>query len=157
MAKKSYSVPTVKKGYSSPAVISNKMTYHPISSRDLKHYSGVSNYTDNRVKTSSLGLSPLLAFVVILFLFATIVRFNGGDFSAPTFTGFLEMLSNSEVITPTFSIIPNPEFGSWGIFNFLRDFIQFNIQIINFVGWICQSLTACVQYIFYFCKWLFIG
>lgn len=164
MSKKLYSAPTAKKSYSSPAIISNTMKYFPIHKRDLKYYSSESNFTDKRVKSSGLGISTLLAFIVVILLFAVLFRISTGQQNYPTFYSFLDTLTNAPSIEMSFDLI-KISFGEWVIntslftldFNWFRDFVRLLVSSLNFLAWLGVNVVNCLTYIFYFFRWLFIG
>lgn len=118
-------------------------------------------------QSSSGLLIRLTAGLVIFLVFAFVLRYGvfidkiqSGEMTIssilPTFDGFLNTVANARVLKPTFKIV-DIVFGDWGIFNFFRDFLYTIITVFNFLLWLAQNLIACLEYIFYFAKWLFIS
>lgn len=123
--------------------------------------------TTTTSKTSTSSIVFILGALVVVILLAFILRYGQyadkiatGEISPgsilPTFSEFLDILSNSPTISPNFNIIPTI-LGDWGVFNWFRDFVNGLTTIIDFVLWLVQNLFLVLEYMFYFLKWVFIS
>lgn len=111
------------------------------------------------IKSGSSPISPIKIFIVclvVLLLTATLLRFFGGENTAPpTFTGLVEYMQDA----------PQVNFGkfsdyritsSWGAFNFLRNFFNWFTSMISIGVWLAQSFINLLLYAVYFVQYLFI-
>ena len=96
----------------------------------------------------------ILGLVTILLILAVIFRVSSG-FPNPSFSSFLEVISNSPVFDISLSIPSISTGNDWGIFEFMRNFINGLISITNFGVWLSTSLVEVLLFIFYFLGWIF--
>lgn len=110
----------------------------------------------NETKYGPRFITVILSFIVLALIAVYIVRYSDGGFTVPTFSSLLEMLSNVPDISISLETIV-PISLDWGVFNFLRDFFNVFVKLFNLVLWIADNLLICLEYIFYFLRWIFVG
>lgn len=106
----------------------------------------------------SSPISKLLAVIVITLVVAFVIRVANGieqGKALPTFTDFLNMLSNADVIRPNFNTI-DIDFSWLGNLTLLTRVLEMLQAFMNFVIWLLLNLVVCIEYIFYFLKWVFV-
>lgn len=119
------------------------------------------NYTHLRTRDNTIvnkndytGLRIFnIIFLVILIM--CVIRFT---FTSTTisFTSFLEFLQNCPSIEMPNSIINNLSItDSWGVFDFLRNFINSLGTILGTVLWLISNLLNGIVFIFYFIGFIF--
>lgn len=101
-----------------------------------------------------------VGFFHVVFLFLFVIMFFSvatGSNQEVTFTSLLEVLSDSPVISSDWvESFRDLSIGSdWGIFNFLKDFLNTIIQVIGFLLYIVNGLVQVVVYIAYLFRSLF--
>lgn len=100
----------------------------------------------------SWGVLKVLALVLILAMFISFITSS----NPPTFQGFLEMLSNVPTIdTQGIFEFFQPDFGDWGIFDWLKDFIEWNINLLAIPSWLFAVMYNAIAIGIYFITWLF--
>ena len=119
------------------------------------------NYThirtrDNTIvnKKDYIGLHIFnIIFLVILAM--CVIRFTFTN-TTISFTSFLEFLQNCPSIEMPSSIINNLSItDSWGVFDFLRNFINSLGTILGTVLWLIGNLLNGIVFIFYFIGFIF--
>lgn len=90
---------------------------------------------DNRRFGVSL-LSSILGFVLVLLLTFYIVRVGRGSTNLPTFTSFLSLLSNLEVLDVSTIIGTTAIGGDWGILDVIREFLnKYLLLPLEYIAW----------------------
>ena len=98
----------------------------------------------------------ILGIVFMLILMAALLRKLSGGSSIPTFTSFLEMLTSvPDISIPFINAGIIQQLGDWGIFNFLRDFLNIFIDLLNIVVFLCNGFIQINLYVIYFVRWFF--
>lgn len=145
----------IKSGINPKKDFISKTSYHYESLPLEKNQSG-----SGLIIRLTAGLVIFLVFAFVLRYGVFIDKIQSGEMTIssilPTFDGFLNTVANAPVINPVFNVI-SIAFGDWGVFNFFRDFLSTIVTVFNFLLWLAQNLIACLEYIFYFAKWLFIS
>lgn len=98
--------------------------------------------------------SILIILVCLLFVIAFFRSINGSE--PLTFTGLLETLSNSPQIALT-NFLDFSIYGDWGIFDFLRDFINTFSSFLSVIVWLFSQIFQCIQYFVFIIDFVFIG
>lgn len=94
-----------------------------------------------------------IIFLVILVM--CVIRFTFTN-STISFTGFLEFLQNCPSVQMPSSFINNLTITeSWGIFDFLRNFVNSLGTILGTVLWLIGNLLNGIVFIFYFIGFVF--
>lgn len=99
--------------------------------------------------------SLLILVFCILLVFLLFRKFMGNS-NIPTFSSFLEMLTT--VKTPE---VPFVSFSftsitaSWGVFDFLKDFLNLFVDAFNVILFLINGLISLASYVMFFCRWLF--
>lgn len=99
----------------------------------------------------------ILGIVLAILLLVAIIRTIQGGSNIPSFTGFLQMLTDVPTVTIPFIDYTPITLGDWGLFNFLRDFVATLAGITNFLIFLVNGCLNIVQYIVYFFRWIFVG
>lgn len=94
------------------------------------------------------------SFIMILLLFIALIR-NAQGWQHLTFSGFLEYLTTSPTIIPSFSITDFAIVSDWGLFNGLKDFLNIFTQLFGIIVWVCSSIINVLLYLFYFLRFIF--
>lgn len=119
------------------------------------------NYTHIRTRDNTIvnkkdytGLHIFnIIFLVILIM--CVIRFTFTN-TTISFTSFLEFLQNCPSIDMPSSLIKNLSITeSWGVFDFLRDFINSLGTILGTVVWLIGNLLNGITFIFYFIGYIF--
>lgn len=92
------------------------------------------------------------AFICLLFI--ALIR-NASGYKHISFTTFLEFISNPPAIIPNVNISDFAITGSWGAFNFLKNFFNIFAQLIGIVVWFASSVLNLFAYAFYFIRYIF--
>ncbi len=100
-------------------------------------------------------VTKLLSIVVVALLVAIIIAKYSGNGNLPTFTSFLETLSNSPTLSIPIFNISTFVLNDWGVFNWLRDFISVFMSLINIIIFFANGVLSVLSYIVYFLQWLF--
>lgn len=98
----------------------------------------------------------LLSLVVCVLLVAMLIRKFTGNNTVPTFTSFLEFLTNIDTPTIPFLNVTPVSLGDWGVFNFLRDFIIIFVDLGNVILFLVNGMWIIINYVFVFFRWLFV-
>lgn len=101
------------------------------------------------------ALTRILGIIIVLMLLATLIRKLNGSDVTPTFTSFLELFSNVPEVAIPFQDFSAVNFGDWGVFNFLRDFISMLAEIVNVLIFLFNGIISVITYVVYFFRWLF--
>ena len=119
------------------------------------------NYTHIRTRDNTIvnkknytGLHIFnIIFLVILIM--CVIRFTFTN-TTISFTSFLEFLQNCPSIDMPSSLIKNLSITeSWGVFDFLRNFINSLGTILGTVVWLIGNLLNGITFIFYFIGFIF--
>lgn len=105
-------------------------------------------------KSSKIILRVLLIVSVCLVLLALIRTINGG--TPVTFSGFLEYVSNCPNITSR-AWLDYTIYADWGVFNFLRDFLNIFTSLFSVLLYVFANLVQIVLYVGYFVSFIFVG
>lgn len=115
-------------------------------------------YNVNKFSGSKLSYKENLGFagtalsvIVLVLLILVVMRFLLVP-SAPiyTFESLLEVLQGTPTMQPWSQFLDLTIYTDWGIFNFLRDFINLNTGIIEFGLWVVNLLTYTLEFIGYY-------
>lgn len=104
---------------------------------------------------AKMGFS-LLSLVVCVLLVAVLIRKFTGNNTLPTFTSFLEFLTNIDTPTIPFLNVTPVSLGDWGAFNFLRDFIIIFVDLGNVILFLINGIWIIINYVLVFFRWLFV-
>ena len=109
------------------------------------------------VEPSVLSKIGILVFIFVVLLVVSIVRSLYGS-SPITFGSLLEYLSNAPVVELTMkSLYSIPSIAWTGpVLGPIAAFLNFFIDIWNVLFWVFRALWQCIQYIWYFLKFIFI-
>ena len=116
---------------------------------------------EDRVRASAVreraktGLS-LLSLVVCVLLVAMLIRKFTGNNTVPTFTSFLEFLTNINTPTIPFLNVAPVSLGDWGAFNFIRDSILIFVDLGNVILFLINGIWIIINYVLVFFRWLFV-
>lgn len=104
-------------------------------------------------KGSTLSVFKVLVCILIL---VSLWRLLGGV-SPVSFGSFLEYMSNAPVISMPFKFFNDLTIVSdWGLFNFIRDFINLNTGVIGVLVFLATGAINAIQYITYFIRFIFV-
>lgn len=106
--------------------------------------------------TRGLGMKALTFVFYVFFLVLFIVafyRFTVG-MPIPTFTGLLNFIQTCPNVTLDPHFIGTIS-ADWGIFNFLRDFINTLTTILGVGMYACSSVTQVIILVAWFLAWAF--
>ena len=105
------------------------------------------------------SISKIIGIVFFILLTALLLRklFGGADYSLPTFSSLFEKLSTADKSSIPFIDSVYVVLGDWGVFNFLKSFVSFFIDIFNVLIFVFNGLLSVIKYITWFITWLFIG
>lgn len=103
----------------------------------------------------------LIRILFILIIFGTIgTMFIGMTTTSGqeiTFTYLMQVIQAAPNITIDLDFL-NISIGSdWGIFNFLREFINSLVGVATFGAWLCLNFIQIMIYLIYFVKSIFVG
>ena len=111
-------------------------------------------------------LNSRVGFNILLVIFGSIVlilcgislfrMLQGLSVSDISFAGFLEFISTAPPFHFSFSINTFHIGGSWGIIDFLREFLNGLGSILGVFVYLLTSLLNFFTYIFYFITYLFV-
>lgn len=104
---------------------------------------------EKREKTFSI-----LGIVAVILLVATVFSVLRGDQEQITFRGFLEFLQTAPSIDLEWLNWSALDLGDWGLFNFLKEIIDFLVSVINVFAFAGTMLVQAVMYVLWFLKWL---
>lgn len=108
----------------------------------------------NKVKAKSILLFVASSIFVLLLIIALIRNVNG--YNHISFSSFLDYLSNSPKVIPLLSISDFTITGSWGLFEFLRNFLNIFTQLFGIIIWFGSSIINIFLYAFYFLRYIFV-
>lgn len=97
---------------------------------------------------SAIGVLKLILSFLLIFAVVGALR-NQEIF---TFRGFLDLLQNAPQIDLSWLNWETINLGDWGLFNFLRDFFDFCIDIINVLAFAGTCIVQAILYVLYFVK-----
>lgn len=113
--------------------------------------------TQSYTEPSGLAKVGILGLIIGVILVVSVVRglFGGSHI---TFGGLLEYLSNAPVVDMTMTSISGIPLIAWDsdLLAPVASFLNFFIEIWNVQLWIFRGLWQCIQYIWYFLKFLFV-
>lgn len=100
-----------------------------------------------------------MSIFYVIFLFIFIISFSHyialGTFSDITFSGFLNWISNAPEFDVSWSLVDLTIYGDWGIFNFLRSFLNFFTDIFEVIIFLFGMIVKSLQFVVYFALGLF--
>lgn len=110
----------------------------------------------NQTGSVSHSVRSIFSIIIIIIIGFSLIRvINGG--SPLTFSSFLDLLQNSPVINMPFRWFNDLTITSdWGLFNFLRDFINLNAGIVSVLACIAVGFINFFIYVFYFLRFIFV-
>ena len=122
---------------------------------DLKGNYHYSDYSRSGTFGSSFCNSVrfILFFVIALLVLFIIYRIASNS-SALTFTSFLDYLNNVSSSTIDLKFVIELIKDDWGFFNFLRNFINLSVSVINFAIYLVGGLINLVQFAIGFLSFL---
>lgn len=91
-------------------------------------------------------MKKMLFVTIMLFLFSALFSSSSGVMRGPTFSGFLDFMSNTTYLVKM-NFVDYSIGGHWIGFDWLRDFINLFIQIFNYLVFCCKALINCLYYI----------
>lgn len=104
-------------------------------------------------------MKRFLGIFIIIFSILFIVVFYGslrnGNSDSFTFNYLLEVFTNAPEVDVSWSYVDLTIYTDWNVFNFLRDFINLSISIIEFGLFIIGCIWQGLNYIFYLLQSLF--
>lgn len=135
----------------------NKVNLKEKKEKSLKDKSALKSAKRNLKKDFGSRSSQILGIILVIMLIAVAIRFAMGSESIPTFTGFLETLTSApEINIPFLTQTTGIIMADWGIFNFIRDFINTLMQIVDVLIFFFNGILSVLTYVVYFFRWLFI-
>ena len=109
---------------------------------------------DNEFKSVPTG--RILSLVFSILLLVMIFRKFTGNSNTPTFTSFLDMLTNVKTPSIPFVNYSFSALGDWGVFNFLRDFLNVFVDLFNVILFLVNGIMSLFQYVVSFLGWLYV-
>ena len=91
-------------------------------------------------------MKKMLFVTILIFLFSALFSFVSGVTRGPTFSGFLEFMSNTKYLVDM-SYVDYSIGGHWFGIDGLREFINLFIQIFNYLVFLCKAFINCLHYI----------
>lgn len=104
----------------------------------------------DKKETQESAFGVLKLIFLILLIFAVVGALRNQDIF--TFRGFLDLLQNAPQIDLGWLNWETINLGDWGLFNFLRDFFNFFIEIINVLAFAGTCIVQAILYVLYFVK-----
>lgn len=106
----------------------------------------------------SHGLNFFSLILVILIGVSLIRILKSGSGDVVTFGSLLDLLRDApQISSDVLTFVEQIEIISdWGIFNFLRDFINDLVDLWSVLIWLGSSIVDLIIYIFYFLRWIFV-
>ena len=120
-----------------------------LSKIDKMHFEA-SNDTANGFSSMYRVLSIVLSLLIVVALMRSLLGFQPIYFSS-----FLESLSQSPTVDITLSMTDLTIVGDWGLFDFLRNFINLFTGVISLLSFFATGLINLVLYLLYFSRFLF--
>ncbi len=99
----------------------------------------------------------ILKYVVLILLVYELISYATGRLTSITFDGFLSVLENAPVFPV--ELLSQLDFTitlDWGVFNFLRDFINLFAPVLTVLSFVGLLLYNAIAYLLYFLRWLFL-
>lgn len=103
-------------------------------------------------KYGNFGVFGVIILVLAIIVTARVLTGSSVEFS---FKSLLDFASTAPSISANWSIVQNLIVGDWGLFEFLRNFINFSWSIFTVLICLCDLLFDSLAYIFYFVRGLF--
>lgn len=97
---------------------------------------------------STIGVLKLITIILLFFAIVGALR-NQELF---TFKGLLDLFQNAPQIDLSWLNWETINLGDWGLFNFLRDFFNFFIEIVNVLAFAGTCIVQALLYVLYFIK-----
>lgn len=104
----------------------------------------------------SVPTGRILSLIFSILLLVMIFRKFTGNNTTPTFTSFLEMLTNVKTPSIPFVNYSFSSLGDWGVFNFLRDFLNVFVDLFNVILFLVNGIMSLFQYVVSFVSWLYV-
>lgn len=102
------------------------------------------------------GGSILLSIVLAILLGVSLMRISLGKYQIPSFTEFLNVISNVPVPEIPFLDLSFTDLsGDWGVLSFLKSFIIPLTRIIDTVLFFINGIISVITYLAYFFGWVF--
>lgn len=99
----------------------------------------------------------ILSIVLGVILMACMIRVMSGTGNLPTFSSLLAVLTEVPTVQIPFLSTVITNLGDWGIFNFLRDFFQTILSVLDVFIFLINGFINIMLYVVYFMRWIFIG
>lgn len=99
-----------------------------------------------------------LSLVIVIFSILFIVSYVRSLFGASdlTFTSFLEFIQSVPQVSFSNTFIDMTILGDWGIFEFLRQFINIFTNILSVLIFLFGGLVQLIMYLVYLLRYLFL-
>ena len=107
------------------------------------------------MKSKSAILNLLLLLFALLLIFSMVRMLNNG--SPLTLTSFLDYIHSAPQVVANGGFVDLSIVGDWGIFNFLRDFLNIFTGLLSCLLYLGGMLVQTITYLVWFVKYLFIG
>ena len=122
---------------------------------DLKGNYHYSDYSRSGTFGSSFGNSIrfILFFVIALLVLFSLYRIASNS-STLTFTSFLDYLNNVSASTIDLKFVIELIKEDWGFFNFLKNFINLSISVINFAIYLVGGFINLINFALGFLRFL---
>ena len=105
--------------------------------------------------TANIGFGSIFAIILVLLIIVSLAQFlRTGTAGNMGFSGFINFLSNAPSFDINWSIIDLTIYSDWGIFEFLRIFINWFTAIFEVLVFIFGMLVETIEYLFYFIRGL---
>lgn len=98
----------------------------------------------------------IIGLVFTLLLLFSIVRLSVNG-QVPSFTNLLNLFSTMKPVTVPFISAPSIVLGEWVILDFIRQFLEFFVNIFNVIIFMFNGLLSIVQYCLVFLRYMFLG
>lgn len=142
--------------YNRSVSVHSGKNFNTVTTTDISKIGNNSySFTSSRRELNNGGLMRI-ALIMLLFFTLGNVFFSGSDESPVfTFSSLLTVLQNSPTLPFSLSIDMLTISGDWGAFNFLKQFINWNLQPLSFFIFIIGNLINILSFLTYFLFYIF--
>lgn len=105
-------------------------------------------------KVLGVGIFGVIIFILLLIVFSSYLR--SGDTTSFTFMSLLDVFSDVPSIDVSWSKVDLTIYADWGVFNFLKSFLNWFTSIWEFFIVVIGMIYEGLGYIFYLVRNLFV-
>lgn len=104
---------------------------------------------------SDIGIMRIVLIILLFFTLGNVFFSSSGQSSVFTFSSLLTVLQNAPSLPFNLTVDALTISGDWGAFNFLKQFLNWNLKPLSFVIFLVGNLINILTFLSYFLYYIF--